>query len=232
MIRSASVSRRGTHMGLDLNVEGRAKPGHEAEWRAILTRSFAEKPRKGDGERYGEISIPSYAQVGAPQVGHDPAADAWIIAEQQATTPEEVAATLRKFDGHYALPLVENDGLPKYASRHAGTDETTFRGKFLELCDDVLPRELFEQAWEHKFPEQAIAYGHALLAAADSAEANGPLPILPPPPPKGIFALLFPPRAEERKGECNLDEQLDIVRAAGRWFLFWGERQNAIVAWY
>jgi len=108
-------------MGLDLNVEGRAKPGHEAEWREILSRSFSNKPKKGDEERYAEISIPAWAQVNAPRVGYDPAADAWIIGAQKAETPDEIAAVLQKFHGHYALPLVKSDGLPKYTSQHSGT---------------------------------------------------------------------------------------------------------------
>jgi hypothetical protein len=29
-----------------------------------------------------------------------------------------------------------------------------------------------------------------------------------------------------------LAEQLDIVRAAGRWFIFWGERGHPIRAWF
>jgi hypothetical protein len=27
-------------------------------------------------------------------------------------------------------------------------------------------------------------------------------------------------------------DQLDIVRAAGRWFIFWGERGHPIRAWF
>jgi hypothetical protein len=30
-------------MGLDLVVEGSAKPGHEEEWRQLLKRSFADE---------------------------------------------------------------------------------------------------------------------------------------------------------------------------------------------
>jgi hypothetical protein len=64
-------------MGLDLVVEGCAKPGHEPEWRRMLERSFADQePSEMDNARYREISIPGYQRIGAPRVGFDGAADA------------------------------------------------------------------------------------------------------------------------------------------------------------
>lgn len=59
-------------MGLDLVVEGCPKPGHEAEWREILARSFGDgEPIDSDASRFGEISIPPHERVGAPRVGFD-----------------------------------------------------------------------------------------------------------------------------------------------------------------
>jgi hypothetical protein len=48
-------------MGLDLIVEGCAKPGREQEWRQLLECSFAEK-QVSDVEvaRFREISTPGY----------------------------------------------------------------------------------------------------------------------------------------------------------------------------
>ena len=67
-------------MGLDLVVEGCPKPGCESEWRRLLERSFAGKElSKADVARFQEISIPGYQRIGAPRVGFDKAADAWII---------------------------------------------------------------------------------------------------------------------------------------------------------
>jgi len=223
-------------MGLDLLVEGRPKPGHEAEWRQILMRSFnEEKPKKGDEDRYKEITIMDYEQVGTPRVGSDPAADAWIIETRQAETPEEIATALEDFRGYYAVALAECDGVPKFnqAAHGYGADETSFRGKFFDFCEDVLTPDLIAGAYQHRFPEDAIAYGRALLAAADAATANGPLPLPPPPPPRtGFFArFLGQPRQQERSDELSFDEQLDVVRTGGKWFLFWGERGNAIRAW-
>jgi hypothetical protein len=107
---------------------------------------------------------------------------------------------------------------------YPGADETSFRGSFLNDCRNVLGKKLLYDAWNHRFPEQAVAYGKALLAAADAAEAAGRVPERR----RGLLARLG--LAKERE-PVALADQLDIVRAAGRWFIFWGERGHAIRAW-
>ncbi|HYC95980.1 MAG TPA: hypothetical protein VEB39_09820 [Sphingomicrobium sp.] len=55
--------------------------------------------------------------------------------------------------------------------------------------------------------------------AADKPEAKG-----------GFFSRL----GLTRKSSASMpfEEQLKIVEAAGRWFVFWGERGHAIRAWF
>lgn len=218
-------------MGLNLIVESCAKPGHEAEWRRAVERTFAAD-QLSDAEiaRFAEISIPPYAQLGAPRVGHDAAADAWIIEVRQAGTPEEIAQVLKDFDGYYALRLVSSDGLPKYT--HAGltdaVDETSFRGAFFQACGGVLDEQTTDLAWQHKFPDEAVAYGRALLRAADAAAAAGPAPKAPP--KRGFLSALGLGR--KAADDLPFEEQLDVVRTAGRWYVFWGERGHPIRAWF
>jgi hypothetical protein len=101
-------------VGLDLVVEGCAKPSHEAEWRRVLQRSFAgQELSEVEIARFVEISTPGYEHIGAPRVGFDRAADAWMIAARDAKTPEDVAAVLKEFHGYYVLRLVRCDGVPK-----------------------------------------------------------------------------------------------------------------------
>jgi hypothetical protein len=213
-------------VGLDLVVEGCAKPGHETEWRQILERAFADKQlSEADIARFKDISVPGYERIGAPRVGFDAAADAWIIAARKAQTPEDVATTLKEFSGYYVLRLVKCDGVPTYSNGglYDGVDETSFRGDFLKSCRTVIDKRLLEAAWEHKLPEAAIAYGRALLAGADAAETS----------PRDAHRNFL-----SRLGLVNsakplpLQEQLDIVRAAGRWFVFWGERGHPIRAYF
>jgi hypothetical protein len=213
-------------MGLDLVAEGCAKPGHEAEWRLILERSFGNASAEGDEERFREISIPPFERVGAPRVGFDQAADDWIIKASQATTPEQQAEVLNEMHGYYVLRLVDCAGVPKYSNGglYDGVDETSFRGAFLDECGDVLSKGLMEEAWEHRFPEEAISYGRALLAAADAAEAGRPEAR------PGLLARLG--FAKSKSGSTPMEEQLEIVQSAGSWFIYWGQRGHAIRAWF
>ena len=163
-------------MGLDLVVESCAKPGHETEWRRMVERLFDEyAPSEAEIARFQEISIPGYQRIGAPQVGFDSAADKWILKTRKAQTAEEETAILRKFHGYHVLRLVKCDGVPYYSNGGAydGVDETSFRGAFLKDCQDVLSKDLLDQAWNSKLPEAAVSYGQALLAEAEAAEAAG-----------------------------------------------------------
>ena len=215
-------------MGLDLVVEGRAREGQELEWRQILERSFSDQAKERDAARFTEISTPPYARIGAPRVGFDPTADDWMINASGAGTPEQIATVLKQYHGYYVLRLLKCDGVPKYSNGglYDGVDETSFRGAFLSDCRDVLSTELIDQAWGHKFPEEAISYGRELLDAAEAAESRSESSG----PERGIFSLFA--RKKRALGPIPLDEQLDIVQAAGKWFIFWGERGHAIRAWF
>jgi hypothetical protein len=154
-------------MGLDLVVEGCPRPGYEAEWRRLLERSFSgDETPEAERVRFGEISIPGYERIGAPRVGFDKTADDWIV-ESSNATPDEVPNVLKDFHGYYVLRLARCDGVPKYSNGglYDGVDETSFRGDFLSDCAEVLSAGLIEEAWDHKFPEDAVRYGRGLLAA-------------------------------------------------------------------
>lgn len=217
-------------MGLDLIVEGCAKRGHEEEWRRAVEAAFSGGDvTDAEVERFAEISIPPYQRLDAPRVGYDEAANAWIIEAANAKSAEEIATLLKDSHGYYALRLVECDGVPKYShgGLYEGLDETSFRGAFLTDCGDVLEQRLIDEAWGHKLPDDAIAYGRALLAAAAAA----PTEVAPRPPPKtGLLARLG--LAKKPLERIPVDEQREIVEAAGRWFIFWGERGHPIRAWF
>lgn len=223
-------------MGLDLIPEGCAKPGHEAEWRAFVERIVDDEALSdAEVERFQAIVIPAYERVGAPRVGRDEAANAWIFDAQKAETPEKRAEVLREFDGYHVVPLAVCDGVPKYThgDLYDGVDKTSFRGSFLEACGDVIDRDLIGKAWGHMFPEAAIAYGQALLAAASAAQARGapPSPPSEPAPKRGLLERLGLTSKRPKDEPVPFEDQLDIVQAAGRWYVFWGERGHFIRAW-
>lgn len=217
-------------MGLDLIVEACAKGGHEAEWRRFVERAFDyEELSQAETDRFAEISIPAYERLDAPRVGFDSAADAWITEKQNARTPEEIAAAVQTFHGYYVVALVKSDGVPKFShgGLYDGVDETSFRGKFLELCPNVLTKDTLRLAWDNKMPELAVDYGRSLLAAATAARAAG-APVVPKAKPGLLTRLGLGRRAPDPP---PLEEQIEIVEAAGRWFVFWGERGHPIRAW-
>lgn len=204
-------------MGLDLLVESRAKPGHETEWREIMMRHFGGHDSEEDKARFAEIGIPPWITLEAPRVGFDKAADDWILKNSGAETPEEAEEIIEKARGFYVVRAVECDGVPLYCNGPAyGEYWESFRGSFLQACPDVLDETTLARAWHHMMPEQALDYGDTLLAAADAAESAGPSHS---PGPDGVQPEPFA-------------EQLAIVRSAGRWYRFWGERAHAIFAWY
>jgi hypothetical protein len=215
-------------MGLDLIVEGCPKPGHEQEWHGLLKRSFAdEELSEADMARFQEISIPGYQRIGAPRVGQDHSADEWILRARQPKTAEEGAAILKEFEGYFVVRLVKCDGVPQFSSGglYDGADETSFRGAFLNDCRDIIGGRLLNDAWNHKFPPEAVAYGRELLAAADAAAVSG----RSAKPRRGILSRLG---LKKEREPMAIAEQLEIVRAAGRWFIFWGERGHPIRAWF
>lgn len=138
-----------------------------------------------------------------------------------------MAAVLKEFEGYYVVRLVECDGVPKnsHGGLYKGADDTSFRGAFLNGCQDVLNKSLLNEAWNHKFPVEAVAYGKALLAAAEAAEAPGRTPTRR----RTLLSRLGLAKESE---PIAIADQLEIVRAAGRWFIFWGERGHAIRAWF
>ena len=204
-----------------------AKPGFEPEWRRLLQRFFAgEELSNNDTARFQQISIPGFQRIDAPRVGFDSAADAWIIEKRKAETPAERAAVLRDFHGYYVLRLVQCDGVPRYSNGglYEGADETSFRGDFLKDCADVLGQDLLNDAWNSKMPEAAVSYGETLLATADAAEAADSATR----PRTGFLSRIG--LAPSPREPIPIAEQLAIVRAAGRWFIFWGERGHPIHA--
>jgi hypothetical protein len=191
-----------------------------------LERLFADsEPSEAEIARFRDISVPGYERIGAPRVGTDAAADAWIIGARKAQTSEEVAATLKEFSGYHVLRLVKCDGVPIYSNGglYDGVDKTSFRGEFLKSCTNVIDKQSLGAAWEHKLPEAAIVYGRALLAAANAAETA----------PRAAHQSFLSRLGLVRSAEpVPLSKQLDIVRAAGRWFVFWGELGHPIRAYF
>lgn len=219
-------------MGLDLVPLGRPKPGHETEWAKLMETLYdGDREREKAAKRRTEISILPYEAVGAPRVGYDAEADAWALARKNQAKGVSDAELIQELHGYYVLELMTGkcDGVPSYthAGLYDGVDETSFRGALLEACEEFLGEELASEAWtEVMRPEEAVAYCKKLLAAAEKAAGQSSSP-----PARQARARDRDPDEESEK-QISHEEKIEIVRAAGRWYLFWGERGHPIVAWF
>ena len=228
-------------MGLDITVLGKPLPGHEAEFHDLsIALSISNGVRQGDRprpsfwkyllgmappqiskteiaaktDRFNAISTPPYAVLGAPVVGQDAAADAWVR-ERAATAGKSPEQMLAEMAGYHVLQLLPDcDGLPAYSNGDMGyhVDQTSFRGAFLDLCINALPRTEAEAAWQMMTAPELLAYGQRLAEHAHRyALANG------------LVAQLGQRRVDWQD-ETSPQAQLHIVDSLARWAMFWGSR--------
>jgi hypothetical protein len=221
-------------MGLDLEPLGRAKAGHEAEWARLTDRIYeGDELSPPEIERRNAITFQPYEDIGAPVVGTDDEANRWVIETARANGKQETdSEIIENMRGYHVSSLMEGrcDGVAKYSNGHLSgyVDATSFRGQLLEQCGDVLDEDTITDAWQQVFrPEEAVAYGEKLLA---SLKTERPLQAPPTEPKKkaGFMSKLFPPRAPRPK--APIEEQRDIVEAAGKWFIYWGRKGHPVWA--
>ncbi|MYB13304.1 MAG: hypothetical protein F4X42_08635, partial [Rhodospirillaceae bacterium] len=174
---------------MDLIPMGRPKPGHEEEWQRLMQPLYEEREESDeDTSRRLEISEPAYATAGAPRVGYSEEANVWYREHYKKPVGLTDAEFLEEAKGYYVLDLVVGkcDGVPVYShgDLYDGVDKTSFRGKFLEFCEDLLEDDmLLYRAWTSVMPpEEAVEYGQALLASAENPWVEPPPPPPPPPP--------------------------------------------------
>ena len=226
-------------MGLDCVPLGVAKPGHEAEWRRIMESIYADgtlaEALRG---RLLDISVNAFEVLGAPTVGTDPEADTWVLERKPEDSEHTDDEFLREMQGYRVLDLVPEScaGLPQYTNGglYDGIDQTSFRGAFLQSCEDIIGAKLLERAWTDVMrPEEAIEYGNALLDAAARTRAVGGNTEPAPDEARGMLSrLLGRARRRSRDDDLPLEEKLHILASAGNWYRFWGERGHPIWAFY
>lgn len=224
-------------MGLDWNPIGRAKPGFEAEFSKLereldgladpsrapprpsllksllsaFTGRHLEDRKSAIVGRMAEISTPVYETLGAPRVGTDPKADAWMIARVREDDPTASAqAILDEHRGYRVLDLLpDNAGFPVYATGgYEGTDRYTFRAQFLQRQKPRLGKDLIEAGYEPMTAAGLGRHGERLLAKATdwAAEIGRPELLTQRDPPEN---------ATPDEDGCH------ITASAAQWCLFW-----------
>lgn len=219
----------------------KARPGCETTYREILPRILAGEQLDEEAEKaWDAATISAHETLGAPRVGIDREATEWFLQLNRHGQPkpplwerlriwrqgpapptEEEAKLLKAAHGYYVLELLPPcDGFPVYS--HAGDyglDRTSFRGKFLESCTDVIGEDLLASAWNPKLPKELEAYGQELMKCADAWEEKMDCP--------GVRNQREPP--DELEGP---EPKLHIVFAAARWCLFWSQRGHFLIPWF
>ena len=225
-------------MGLDMNPMAAPMPGFEAEFGALLRQLPGRTPpprsnlldrllgrdqQHPDREtlitRFNEISVPPFSNLDAPIAGRDNEADDWIMArfsegrfgETDASANEAISAMAGR---HMIEALPDCDGFPVYSNGglYEGVDRTSFRGSFLNDCQDCLSQEQMERAWVHMSAEELSAYASELSqSSARFARARGV---------EKVLGQREPPDAEEN----NDAAQAHIVDSLARWASFWSAK--------
>jgi hypothetical protein len=214
-------------MGLDWNPMSRAKHGHEAELDEILALDWNDLSPERLAEvraRYHEISEPPFATMGAPRVGFDAAADAWLEQELRANGQEaELDRAKEEMHGFYVLPLLPPcAGLPIYTSRgYDGVDRYTFRGQFLDDVQEILGEALFERAWDKMSAAELATYGAELLACARRYAKE-----------HGVEQLEQQYEPPEDCDEGAPAAKAHILFSAAAWCLWWSERGHGLEPYY
>lgn len=231
-------------MGLDWNPLARPKPGMEGEFERLLAELDSEEVPRGKGllgrllgprrlskterearlERYNAISDAPYVTLGAPRVGFDAAADAWLRGKLEAKGKlSELDEARRAMHGYYALDLLPPcDGFPLYTNYGAyeGLDRYSFRAQFLNDVRDVIGEDLHAQAWNRMLARDLLAYADALEGKARPWAERA-----------GVLDVAQATEAPELR-EDDAASQAHILFAAIRWCRFWAARGHGLEPWY
>ena len=202
-------------MGLDNKVLFKPKLGYESEYRDIFENHI--RPRKvSDGvvNRYFEISIPPYENLGAPKVGRDREADEWILQhyETNKVGDESKEQFNKRAEGYNVLQLVKCDGISKYQS--LVDDPYVFRGQFLRDVEDIIGGNYLEQAYQYMSAKELKIYGEEILLLANNyaKETNN----------------------EHIEGTIDEDPpdgtafKTHLLKSWGKWCVFWGEKGHGM----
>lgn len=216
-------------MGLDWRPMGKPKAGFEERFKQIfriLTNQEKQEVGLSDQvkgreellEEWFNISDQSYETIKAPMVGRDKIADNWIKEKYQETDKTiSQEKFIKEHKGYYVIELAEElDGVPVYIAM--GQDENVFRGQFLQDCEDLIGEALLNEAWQTKFAEEALAYGHQLMVIADKvASQNNML---------HLKDQRIPPDTDEE----SIESKTHILYAAAKWLIFYGRNGHGFEA--
>lgn len=172
-------------------------------------------------KRFQDITVTAFETLGAPQVGFDAAATEW--ARKTFPNLKDKSLTEQQFieqmKGFHVLNLVPPcDGIPRYSNEFLGyVDRHSFRADYLRDCGAIISKALLDSAYESKLVEETVSYGGKLLEkATDFASARG----------------IDTSKTLQSDDPDSVEFRVNVVLAAGRWCLFWGQRGHWLEAYF
>ena len=165
--------------------------------------------------------------IKAPRIGIDRQADEWIKSNWDCLPKAEgmtVDGFIKKFKGQYVIDAVKGSpGVAKVSGIFVSA--TSFRGKVLRFVNWLDP-ELIDQSYNDMDPDELYEYGHELLGAANRKRAESGIPD----GWKIEMGNLDPDTNEVY--DLQLLRDVETVRNAAEWCIFWGENGHPMHAWY
>jgi hypothetical protein len=155
-------------MGLDWNPGPKPQPGSEDEFRRLWRRLHSKWcwNRSAKLERFEELTIAAFETLKTPRVGVDQRANEWAREAFTARVDKNVSEEdfNQQIKDFYVLDLVPPcDGLPRYTNGYAGgyVEKYSFRGQFLIDCHEIIGRDLLNQAYRSKLPDDTARHAEA-----------------------------------------------------------------------
>jgi hypothetical protein len=212
-------------MALDWEPLLTPKRGYEQEFVDLFNKLvIASGARRAQLlEWLGNISVPVFETLGAPRVGFDEAADAWL--RERAAKSDRLAELdeiKAEMHGYAVLDLMPPcDGFPVY-SHYKTKDELerySFNAELLAGVSEALGDELVRRAHTMMLPKAHREFADRLGEVATRFAAEHGLP-------EHVATIrepVFPEGSQERHGH--------ILFAAAKWCAYWSGRGHGLAVW-
>jgi hypothetical protein len=193
--------------------------------------------------RIDALLISPYETIGAPMIGRDERATQFIC--DKAAEMRGVKTDSKNIDGFWGQDLgdIIKQTTGQYVSELATHQEglgavtgiavgpTSFRGKVIGYCGDIVGDDLAERAYDDMLPDELISYGEQLIEASTRFARDK----------FRLEGMAYSDLIESLDGLAKAGTESEDARAAddtalclkaGRWCIFWGENGHSMHAWY
>lgn len=210
-------------MALDWEPLPKPRPGQEHEFLDLFRKLEGARGSRRERllEWFANVSEPAYALIGAPRVGHDEAADDWLVKRvEKQQRMDELEEIKRDMYGYCVLALLPPcDGFPVY-SNHVGSDSLeryAFNADLVLAEHALIGEELWERAHTAMLPDALAEFAERMHEVAQRFVLEHGLPGHV----ETIREPVFPEGSQERRAH--------VVFAAAKWATYWSYRGHGLM---